>query len=179
MPRDALGHGGYPAVLLQFIEDDQQIQVHVFQVHALVSTNIDFGDLSYQADSIYLFGSLPDDEATTARADAARVLPAPAAQMNNGDKPCNPPRSVGRAATPEAAHERPRPAAYLRSALAGRRIPPYPLRRLHRCRAAPARTGALLLPLTLELRGPGGRNPQPGRLQAHCGGRKVRHPAAR
>jgi len=34
-------------MLVQFIEDDEQIQIHVFQVHALVSTgtNIDSGDL--------------------------------------------------------------------------------------------------------------------------------------
>ncbi|MNV60600.1 hypothetical protein D3C71_1530700 [compost metagenome] len=41
---EALRRHRYPAMLLQFIEDDQQIQVHVFQVHALVSTNIDSGD---------------------------------------------------------------------------------------------------------------------------------------
>jgi len=32
---------------VQFVEDDQQVQVHVFQVHALVSTNIDSGDAFY------------------------------------------------------------------------------------------------------------------------------------
>ncbi|MNI72244.1 hypothetical protein D3C73_1281730 [compost metagenome] len=43
----ALRGGRHPAMLVQFVKDDQQVQVHVFQVHALVSTNIDFGDFFY------------------------------------------------------------------------------------------------------------------------------------
>ncbi|MNT42511.1 hypothetical protein D3C72_1789350 [compost metagenome] len=41
---EAFGRRRHAPMLVQFIEDDQQIQVHVFQVHALVSTNIDSGD---------------------------------------------------------------------------------------------------------------------------------------
>lgn len=49
----ALRHGRHPAVLLQLVEDDQQVQVQVFQVHAHVSTNIHSGDLFNFPDSIY------------------------------------------------------------------------------------------------------------------------------
>src|SRR3546814_1152388 len=80
-----------------------------------------------------------------------------AAETHNGETTCTIARRSP-LSVPVAGAPRERGAVHGPGSVAGQRIQPDPVQRLHRCRPACARDGAVFLPGTLELRRPGGRD---------------------